>query len=111
MQIICKHKDFLTFVDITYTIKLLLTNKERNNYMTFEMKAPALESILTPQEELMFQKFVIRNPGMTKEGFKELREQALKFKDPQAKAFALFNGLVMDNNPDADARREQAGKN
>ena len=79
--------------------------------MTFEMKVPVVENILTSQEELMFQKFTLKNPGMTKEGFKELREKALGFKDPQAKGFAIFNGLIMDESPDADARREQAGKN
>lgn len=55
-------------------------------------------SPLNPLEESMYEKFVSKNPGVTKEDFKELRGLALN-KGGGVKKFFALNGVVMEESP------------
>jgi len=66
---------------------------------------------LNPQEEGLYQKCLTKNPGLSIEAFKELREKALSIKNPEAKKFYEVNGILMQEMPDEDAKKEMSPRN
>jgi len=70
---------------------------------------PTVEKILDPTEEAMYGKFVSKNPGITKQDFKELRTLALGAKTTGVKSFFEINNIVMSEQPDSDSQKEIKG--
>ncbi len=70
----------------------------------------SLESIpneeLSSQEEVMYQKFVSENPGITKADFKELREIALNSHRSGVRDFFSVKGVLMEEKPTPEEKAE-----
>ncbi len=64
---------------------------------------------LTPVEEGLYQKCIDKNPGLTREDWKELKESYVggnlgKYKG--VKRLFELNGLILENKPDAESKQE-----
>lgn len=66
---------------------------------------------LTPVEKELYEKCLLKYPDMTILGFKEIRQNAIKTKDPGVRTFYLINGILSEERPDRDTIKEWKGKN
>ena len=76
-----------------------------------EVAEPENLEVLTPTEKELYQKCLEKQPDMTVMTFKELRKKALSSHESGERAFFTIHGVLAEEKPDSDTRRELYGKN
>lgn len=70
------------------------------------------KSILSAEEESFYQNvFLKKNPGMSREGFKELRDMALAKASANTHEFFVANNVIMQEPLQGDELKEENERN
>ena len=65
-----------------------------------------MPQVLSMEEQALYKKCLERNPGLTEQDFKELRNDAINTKSPRVQKFFEVNGVLMENKPSGEEIKE-----